>query len=194
MHSGRLSVGLLSAVTTRDRAESIIGDLHEESHQQPNRWLVLRVTGTAIALCLQNIRRAPLRSLVLALQGLAAYGCILAMFLVVSGLPWYTWNRVYEPTFWVRLAVVVAAANLTAGFVLRRWVSLNGTSAIVPVLPLWLAAWPVTAIFKALVFPGIPPAGMLALVAFPVLALLPLVAGAALAAREHGARPPRTTG
>ena len=194
MHSGRVSVCLLSAFTTHDRAESIVGDLLEESDRRRAPRYPLRTAGIALALCLQSVRQAPLRWLALALLGLAAYGCVLSLALVAGGLPWHVWNRVYEPEFWFRLAVAIAAANLTTGFVLRRWISLGGTSAIVAIVPLWLAGWPLSVVFKVLVYPGSLLAGMTAALAFPILGLMPLVAGAALAARGRRTRTPHAAG
>lgn len=171
----------LSLFTSPDRAANIVGDLLEESRARSGLWY-LRIPGIALALSLQSARRAPGRCLVLGALGVTVYFCVWSGLFLAMGLPWYPWHRMGEPAFWVRIALVVVCANLISGFIVGRWVSIRGTNALVPLVLLWLVAWPTELVLAKLVYVRMP-VGMLAAaaLAFPLLGLVPLVAGGTFA-------------
>lgn len=133
------SLAFLSLFTTEDRAASIIGDLLEESGKRRRIWYTLQVAAIAVALFFKGIRSAPARSLGLGLMALIAWICVFAALLVASGLPWYPWNRTNEPEFWIRMILFLGSANLSAGFIVGRWVSIGGASGIGPLVAIVLS-------------------------------------------------------
>jgi len=187
MHS-TTAFELLSFFTTRERADSIVGDLVEESRDGGKLVYWLRVLGVAVALSFERFRLAPAQCIGLAALGLTAHGCVLTLVFVASGLPWYPWNHAFAPGFWARLVVVVLSANLLTGYVLGRWVALQGANPIAGLVPLWLVAWPISVGIKAALFPGAPFTWLAGALAFPLFGLLPLIAGAIIARRRE-ARP-----
>jgi len=54
---------LLSLFTEPAHAESIVGDLTEESCARGRSWFWRQISSTAFALCLKSVRAAPWRSL-----------------------------------------------------------------------------------------------------------------------------------
>ena len=150
MHRPAYSEAFLSLFTSPDRAVAIVGDLREESPRR-GPWQALKLLGVALALAWARIRSAPLRCLALVVLGFVAYTIVWWIVFVATGLPWYPWNHVNEPAFWVRLALVLVVANLLTGFILGRWVSFRGTNAVAPIVLVWVAAWPVELILAKLV-------------------------------------------
>jgi hypothetical protein len=188
MRRAVLQHAFLSLFTSPDRASSIVGDLTAESGTHGRLWHARQLIGIAAALWFRSICSAPARSLVLALVALAIWIACYAAFLFVSGLPWYPWHRVGEPEFWIRVAVFHVGANLAAG-VLVGSLSFRGANALGPLLGLLLAAVLTQAVVAALLSPWPQAAVVLAMrllaivVAFPMLCLLPLVAGGTLIRR-----------
>jgi hypothetical protein len=193
MREGRASQAFLSLFTTPDRAASIVGDLLEESASQRGAWYALKVLGIALAMCLRTVRSAPVRCLALAALGCAVYLFVWAVAFVGAGLPWYPWQRIGEPGFWIRVAVVVMCANLATGFVLARWVSIRGTNALAPLSLLWLVAWATKlALVTILSASPLPTPLVLGVFADPLVALLPLFVGGMMGrARADLGRLPR---
>jgi hypothetical protein len=168
---------LLSLFATRDLAVSIVGDVTEESRSRV--WFWTQILGAALALCFKSIVAAPLRSMSLALVGLLVYGGTYAMLMTLSGLWWYPWNRVGEPGFWIRLALVATLTNFATGLVVGRWVARDGMSGLGPLVVLWLAAW-VLWMLRLFVYTWWWAWVLAAVLAFPFLCLAPLVIGGAL--------------
>lgn len=186
MRKGSCSEAFLSLFTTADMAASIVGDLLEERLGRCRYWL--RVAGIGMALCLRSVRSVPGRCLGLVLLGSLVYLGVWSVVLVASGLPWFPWNRVGQPEFWLRAALLESLANALTGFVLGRWVSFGGTNALAPLLLLRLAAWPAELAVIALLHihgPFATPLGLLVFAAlgYPLLGLLPLTVGGAVGRR-----------
>ena len=180
------SEAFLSLFTSPDRAVAIVGDLREEASGR-GPWQALKLLGVALALAWERIRSAPLRCLALVGLGFVAYTSVWGIVFVASGLPWYPWNHVNEPVFWIRLALVLVVANLLTGFILGRWVSIRGTNALAPLVFAWLTLWPAELILAKLVL-GRPVIELVVLaVAFALFGLLPLIAGGTLARRRANA-------
>jgi hypothetical protein len=196
MREGSRSQAFLSLFTTSDRAVSIVGDLLEESRSRVRTWYALKVVGIALAMCLRTIRSAPVRCLSVGATGTLVYLSVWSVVFVASGLPWYPWNRIEAPGFWIRLLVVGFIANLLTGFILGRWVSYKGINALVPLFLLYLIAWPADLIFGKLFFWNVLQVFPLALlvlgaIAYPLFGLVPLLVGATLA--RLGSRAVRPT-
>jgi hypothetical protein len=186
MHKPCYSEAFLSLFTSPDRAVAIVGDLREEAPRR-GPWRALKLLGVALALAWERIRSAPLRCLALVLLGFVAYTIVWNILFVASGLPWYPWNRINEPAFWARLALVFLVANLLTGFILGRWVSIGGTNAVAPIVFVWLTVWPVELILAKLLL-GRPVIELVLLAfAFALCGLLPLIAGGTLARRRASA-------
>jgi hypothetical protein len=183
---------LLSLFTARDRAESIIGDLTEDSRSRGRIWFFLQVSGTASALCLKSVVSAPWRSLGL---GTAAFVLWLAVYLALAGLTGMLGMLQYypgylemslttaPPGFWVRVVLVVVGANFLTGLILGRWSASSAMSSSAPLVVLWLAswvAWPFLAKFLYSFSWYWIVAGALT---FPFFYLIPLLAGSMLARR-----------
>ena len=134
-----IAEGLLSLVTTPDRAASIVGDLVEESRSHGVGWCSLQVLGTALALCSSSVRADPWRWLRLAVIGLVVWFGAQAVMVVVTGLPWYPWQLAFRaPGFWVRVVSVACGANLLTGMILGRWASNERLNGVVPLVAFWL--------------------------------------------------------
>lgn len=181
---------LLALFTARDVAESIVGDLIEQRDAHRQGWFAREVARLAFALCFQSVVAAPWRAIRLAALGWAIYAGAFVILFVASGLPWYPWHRVDEPSFWVRLGLVVFVANLITGGVLARRPSRRG-SAIAPLMTLWLVGWLVSPFWLALEglpWPWSKPSGVFWSAALvPLLYLVPLLLGAFVAQRREGA-------
>lgn len=183
---------LLSLFATRDVAESIVGDLAEQRRSRVRGWFTLEVVRIAVALCLRALSAAPRRALGLAVLGVCVYGGLYLLLFVVSGLPWYPWHRVNEPGFWVRLGLVIVAANFLTGAILARRRTLGAVNPVAPLAALWLALWLLAVVALALVLSvgfwrGLVPwraavphvwAITSPVLLFPVLYQLPLLLGA----------------
>jgi hypothetical protein len=167
---------LLALFTTRDLATSIVGDLTEEC--RGGVWFWAQILGTALALCFKSIFAAPLRSLWLSLVGLLIYAGIHTVLMAMGGLWWYPWNRVGEPEFWIRVALVATFTNFTTGMVVGRWVVRDGMSGLAPLTALWLAAW-VLWMLRLFVSTWWWAWILAAVLAFPFLCLSPLLIGGA---------------
>ncbi len=98
---------LLVLFTSRERAETIVGDLVEQSPTHGSGWYTLEIIRIALALWLRSILSAPGRALALAGLGSLVYGGVYAVLFVASGLPWHAWQRVYELSFLGPLCLVV---------------------------------------------------------------------------------------
>jgi hypothetical protein len=178
---------LLALFTARDVAESIVGDLVEQRYAHGRGWFACEVARLAFALCFKSLAAARWRAVRLAAIGWAVYFGTLFVLFTATGLPWYPWHRVDEPSFWVRLGLVVFIANLVAGGALSRWAS-KGGSAVAPLTTLWLVAWVVAPCIVALVDPWPWRAGtagvVWTVVAVPLLYVAPLLLGALIAQRR----------
>jgi len=185
---------LLCLFTPTDRAESIVGDLLEESRTRGRGWFLMHAIGTALALCLKNVGAAPLRSLWVAVAALVLWLDIYVALAAVTGL-----FRYFDPSapaaldaslslapfgFWIRILIVVIGANFLTGMLITRWASTSALTGSAPLVPLWLAswiAWPFLAkFFYVLSWYWIVSGALV----FPFLYLLPLLAGSALAMRR----------
>jgi len=193
---------LLALFTTRETAASIVGDLIEQSHVRARGWFTCEVVRLAFALCFRTLVSAPGRALRLAGLGLVVYAATYAVLFVAIGLPWYPWNRVATPDFWVRVAAVVVASNLLTGAILARWRSHGNISAIAPLTAVWCAAWLLWPLCALAIYPW--PSGDLfaalrglvpwptpgpwiivwAAVIFPFVYLAPLLLGALIGQRR----------
>jgi hypothetical protein len=176
---------LLALFTSRELAESIVGDLIEQRHAHSRGWFACEVARLAFALCFKGLVAAPWRACRLAALGWAIYAGTSVVLFVASGLPWYPWHRVHEPGFWIRLGFVVFVANLVTGGILVRRSSGSG-SAVAPLVTLWLAGWLVSPFWIALVderfpWPWFKASGI---VLVPLVYLVPLLLGAFVAQRR----------
>jgi hypothetical protein len=179
---------LLALFTTREVAASIVGDLIEQSHVRARGWFTCEVVRLAFALCFRTLVSAPGRALRLAGLGLAVYTATYAILFVAIGLPWYPWNRVATPDFWVRVGVVVVVSNLLTGAILARWPSHGNVRPIAPLTALWFAAWLiwpliVSAVNSSSATPAPWTLAWTALI-FPFLYLVPLLVGAVIGQRR----------
>ena len=187
MHSG-FAEDLLALFTAREVSESIVGDLVEQRAAHGRCWFAREVARLAFALCFKSVVAEPWRAARLAALGWVVYVGAFALLFIASGLPWFPWHRVHEPSFWIRLGLVVFLANLITGGVLARRPSRRG-SAIAPLITLWLMGWLVSPFWLAL--EGIPwpwpkAAGIAwSAVLVPLLYLVPLLLGALVAQRRE---------
>ena len=132
---------LLALFTTRDRSESIVGDLIEQRDAHGRGWFACEVARLAFALCIKSLVAAPLRALCLAALGWVVYAGALVLLSIASRITFVSLaSECHEPGFWLRLGLIVFGANLITGGVLARWASRSG-SAIAPLLTLWLVGW-----------------------------------------------------
>ena len=185
---------LMCLFTTADRAESIVGDLLEESRTHGRGWFVLQSARTASALCFKSVGVAPARSLWVAGAALVLFVGFYAALAGVTGL-----FRYFDPSapeslevslslapfgFWIRVLVVVVGTNFLTGLVITRFASTRSLTGSSPLIVLWLVywcAWPLLAqILYGLSWYWIVGGALV----FPVFYLLPLLAGSALALRR----------
>ena len=196
MRSVPYSQAFLSLFTDTNRAASIVGDVLEESNQRSGVWYLLQIIGIAASLCLNNFRSAPLRCLGVGGLALGVWIGVYAGLFVASGLPWYPWQRVNQPEFWTRLCIVLVFANLVAGYVVGRWVSVKGINGVGPLVVLLLSLQLILATTGALMSPlpqGLPAYAVRLLVmavVFPTLVVSPQVIGSTLAKRGQIERRP----
>ena len=185
---------LLCLFTPTDHAESIVGDLLEESRTRGRAWFLMHTVGTALALCLKNVGAAPLRSLWVAAAAQALWLGIYAALAAVTGL-----FRYFDPSapesldaslslapigFWIRVFIVVVGANFLTGMLITRWASTSALTGSAPLVVLWLVywiAWPFLATFFYVLSWYWIVGGALV---FPFFYVLPLLAGSALALRR----------
>ena len=181
---------LLALFTSREVAESIVGDLLERRHAHRKGWFAFEVARLALTLCCNDVVAAPWRACRLAALGWAVYFCSSVIVLVASGLPWYPWHRVGEPVFWARLGLGFFAANVVTGAVLARWRS-SSASAIAPLVVLWLVGWLFLPFWISFIggrsqWPWVDVPGIVLSAALvPVCYLIPLVLGAFIGQRRH---------
>jgi hypothetical protein len=185
---------ILCLFTAADRAESIVGDLLEESRAHASGWFSLQSVGTAFALCFRSVRAAPGRALWVAASALALFVVIYAALAAVTGL-----FRYFDPSapesldaslslapfgFWIRVLIVVVGANFLTGLLITRFASTRTLTGSTPLVVFWLVcwlAWPLLAEFLyGLSWYWIIGGALV----FPFFYLLPLLAGSALALRR----------
>lgn len=190
----RLTQRLLCLFTAPARAEAIVGDLLEESRGRGRSWFWLQTAGTALALCLKNVRAAPGRSLCLAAAAFVLFIGVYTALAAVTGL-----FRYFDPSasegldaslslaplgFWIRILIVVVGTNFMTGMLITRLASTSTLTGSTPLVVLWLAfwlAWPLLAEFLyGLSWYWIVGGALV----FPFFYLLPLLAGSALALRR----------
>jgi hypothetical protein len=193
----RSADNLLALFTSREVAESIVGDLLEQRQAHRRGWFACEVARIALALCCTDLAAAPWRTCRLAALGWAVYAGSSVLLFVASGLPWYPWHLVNQPGFWLRLGLVLFAANLLTGGILARWPPRSG-SAIAPLIALWLAGWLLSPLWITLAddrfaWPGADVPGRVAsTVLVPLLYLVPLLLGAFFGQWRHKMAATRT--
>ena len=190
----RIAQRLLCLYTAPERAEAIVGDLLEQSRTRGRGWFWLQSVGTALSLCFKSVRTAPGRSLSVAAAALVLWLGIYVALATATGLfgffdPSATASldaslSLAPPGFWIRILVVVIGTNFLTGLLITRVASTDVLTGSTPLLVLWLVywcAWPVLApVFYGLSWYWIV-GGVLV---FPVVYLLPLLAGSAVALRR----------
>jgi hypothetical protein len=181
---------LLALFTSREVAESIVGDLLERRHAHRRGWFAFEVARLALTLCCNDVVAAPWRACRQAALGWAVYICSSVIVFIASGLPRYPWHRVDEPVFWIRLWLVFFVANFVTGAILARRRS-SSASAIAPLIILWLVGWLVlpfwiTFVGERLQWPWADVPGIVSSAALvPLCYLIPLVLGACVGQSRH---------
>ena len=192
---------LLSLFTEPAHAESIVGDLTEESCARGRSWFWRQISSTAFALCLKSVRAAPWRSLWLGGAALVLWLGIYAALLAITGL--YGFLRYFDPAdldaslsaaplgFWIRVVSAVVATNFLTGVILGRWASRGVMNGSAPLVVLWLASWVAWPFLAQLVYALSWYWIVGGVFAFPFVYLVPLLAGSAVARRPgSGGGPP----
>lgn len=144
---------LLAQFTSRENAESIVGDIAELSLRRRYGWFTREVLRLAASLWLRSVLAAPGRALAHAGLGLAVYFGAYVVSFVASGLPWFPWHRTHEWGFSLRLWGAVFASNFLTGAFLAARRSAARTDAITSLLVLWLLAALVWPLFAVRVYP-----------------------------------------
>jgi hypothetical protein len=185
---------LLSLFSEPAHAESIVGDLTEESCARGRGWFWLQILCTAPALCLASIRAAPWRSLSLGFAALVAWLGIYLVLAEVTGLFRFLWY--FDPTdfdrslntvphgFWIRVVVVVSGTNFLTGMIFARLASTRAMSGSAPLVALWLASWVTWPVLAQLVYSLSWYWIIGGTLAFPFFYLIPLLVGSVLARRR----------
>jgi hypothetical protein len=190
-----LAEEVLALLTGRSRAQAIAGDLAEEAGRRGPLWFCRALLGTGLALFASALGARRGRMLWLLASGLV---CWFAIYLIVraagavAGLqPVVLPIPDAVPRPWpvqVYLAVTLAASGLLAGAALGMRARAHGVNAAAPLAMFWAFAALVLPILDLFAGTATWYCTLFYLFGFPLVYMLPLLAGGALGARVTAAR------
>lgn len=125
-----LSFALLTLFTSRERAESIQGDLIEEAHIRGPGWFWSHLILTTGALCWEGVVRSPFAMLRSVLAGGATWFAV-TLVLLAGEIAVETMVRSLGFAIHIRAVWVVLLGALTAGIILGRAAPARGVHASV---------------------------------------------------------------
>ena len=190
MHKALIAEGLLCLTLPPDRAETIAGDLVEESHTRGGRWFAGALVGVSVAMFFHAFGAARVRTLMKLVLGLVVWFTVYAATRVggaVLGLqPLVVDVRsIPDAPFGtlVYLGGVLLLSNLVTGLVLGRGAGVGGMNPVMPLAVFWASAAVIGLCADILSGAATWYCTCLYVFGVPALYIAPLVLGGVLSAR-----------
>jgi hypothetical protein len=189
--SARLAEELLSLVMDAERAESIAGDLAEESDREGTLWYWRSLLGVAAAMFFKTFGAARWRTLVFLASGFVLWFALYASIRLAGALlgiePLIATVADGGAFAWgtqLYLCAALILASFGAGLALGPWGVAEGVNAAAPLAMFFGAAAVVLPVLDAVGGAGSWSCTALYVGGVPLLYVLPLLAGGALSRRR----------
>jgi hypothetical protein len=184
--------GLLSLVTSKDRAASIAGDLAEEAGSRCGVWFWVDLLSVALALFSQAFRLAPWRSSWLIVSGLILWFVLYTLLRALGALlGLHALDTSCEDcgtlsvSAYVYFAVTLVVSNFLAGLVMGWRSRVGRPNACTPLAVFWVVSAIVAAVVDAMLVSGTGYCSIVYLIGLPLLYVAPLLYGGAIAGRRQ---------